>query len=30
VAPIVYRTIYLPWTLGPQLPVRLVDRLLPK
>ncbi|MGI5239116.1 TetR/AcrR family transcriptional regulator [Dactylosporangium sp. CA-139066] len=30
IGPIIYRVIFLPWTLGADLPVRLVDRLLPK
>nr|BFE61315.1 TetR/AcrR family transcriptional regulator [Dactylosporangium thailandense] len=29
IAPIVYRAIYLPWTLDDDLPVRLVDKALP-
>jgi AcrR family transcriptional regulator len=30
IAPIIYRAIFLPWTLGEDLPGRLVDRLLPQ
>ncbi|MEU7870868.1 TetR/AcrR family transcriptional regulator [Dactylosporangium sp. NPDC049140] len=29
IGPIVYRAIFLPWTLDDDLPVRLVDKLLP-